>query len=185
MPDETAFDAASLVTSAETAAGFWQMGILWTPLIPGESTRGTYSLMEQLMPAKAGPPPHVHDQGEEVFYILDGELALQLGDQVVVGTKGQLVRIPAGTPHAFAVTTATARVLNFYVPAALDLQVAMLGTPATGPILPPPGAQGRPTEEQERAFAERLHDLATQRMSTQHDLLGEYRDHGAAHPNMP
>jgi hypothetical protein len=39
MPDGTAFDAASLVTSAETAAGFWQMGILWTPLIPGESTR--------------------------------------------------------------------------------------------------------------------------------------------------
>jgi uncharacterized cupin superfamily protein len=30
--------------------------------------------MEQLMPAKAGPPPHVHDQGEEVFYILDGEM---------------------------------------------------------------------------------------------------------------
>ena len=56
MPDETSFDAASLVTSAETAAGFWQMGILWTPLISGESTRGTYSLMEQLMPAKAGPP---------------------------------------------------------------------------------------------------------------------------------
>jgi len=37
----------------------------------------------------------VHDQGEEVFYILDGEMALQLGDQVVIGTSGQLVRIPA------------------------------------------------------------------------------------------
>jgi quercetin dioxygenase-like cupin family protein len=74
MPDESPFDAASLVASVETAAGFWQMGILWTPLISGESTRGTYSLMEQLMPAKAGPPPHVHDQGEEVFYILDGEM---------------------------------------------------------------------------------------------------------------
>ena len=185
MPDETAFDAASLVTSAETAAGFWQMGILWTPLLPGESTRGTYSLMEQLMPAKAGPPPHVHDQGEEVFYILDGELDLQLGDKVVIGTSGQLVRIPAGTPHAFAVRPETARVLNFYVPAALDLQVAMLGTPATSPILPPPGAQRPPTAEQEQAFTQRVHDLATQTMSAQQDLLGEYRDHGAAHPNMP
>ena len=184
MPDETAFDAASLVTSAETAAGFWQMGILWTPLIPGESTRGAYSLMEQLMPAMAGPPPHVHDQGEEVFYILDGEMALQLGDQVVIGTSGQLVRIPAGTPHAFAVRTQTARVLNFYVPAALDLQVAMLGTPATRAILPPPGAQRPPTKEQEQAFAQRVHDLATQKMSAQRDLLGQYRDHTAAHPNM-
>ena len=185
MPDETAFDASSLVTSAETAAGFWQMGILWALLIPGESTRGAYSLMEQLMPAKAGPPPHVHGQGEEVFYILDGEMALQLGDQVVIGTSGQLVRIPAGTPHAFAVRTETARVLNFYVPAALDLEIAMLGTPATSAILPPPGAQRPPTAEQEQAFAQRVHDLATQTMSAQRDLLGEYRDHAAAHPNMP
>ena len=85
MPDG-ALPAVSLVTSAATAAGFWQMGILWNPLISGESTRGTYSLMEQLMPAKAGPPPHVHDQGEEV-YILDGELALQLGEEVITGTR--------------------------------------------------------------------------------------------------
>jgi mannose-6-phosphate isomerase-like protein (cupin superfamily) len=107
MPDDTPFDAVSLVASADTAAGFWQLGILWTPLISGESTCGAYSLMEQLMPAKAGPPPHVHDQGEEVFYILDGEMPLPLGDQVVIGTKGRLVSIPAGTPHAFAVKTAT------------------------------------------------------------------------------
>jgi quercetin dioxygenase-like cupin family protein len=184
MPDET-LSTASLVTSAETGAGFWQMGILWSPLISGESTRGTYSLMEQLMPAKAGPPPHVHDQGEEVFYILDGELALQLGDQVITGTRGSLVRIPAGTPHAFAVRSETARVLNFYVPAGLDLQVAMLGTPAASPSLPPPGAERPPTAEQEHAFAERLHDLATQSMSTQQDLLGDYRDHDTPGPDMP
>ena len=184
MPDG-ALPAASLVTSAATAAGFWQMGILWNPLISGESTRGTYSLMEQLMPAKAGPPPHVHDQGEEVFYILDGELALQLGEEVITGTRGQLVRIPAGTPHAFAVRSETARVLNFYVPAALDLQVAMLGTPATSPTLPPPGAERPPTAEQEQAFTQRLHDLATQSMSTQPDLLADYRDPGASDPHMP
>ena len=185
MPGEPPSTVASLATSAETAAGFWQMGILWTPLVTGESTGGTYSLMEQLMPAKAGPPPHVHDHGEEVFYILDGELALQLGDQVITGSRGQLVRIPAGTPHAFAVTTHTARVLNFYVPAALDLQVAMLGTPATSATLPPAGAQQPPTAEQEQAFAERLHNLATQSMSAQPDLLGNYRDHGDRQPNMP
>jgi hypothetical protein len=44
---------------------------------------------------------------------------------------------------------------------------------------------GPPTAEQEQAFAQRVHDLATQRMSAQRDLLGQYRDHTAAHPNMP
>ena len=30
--------------------GYWQMGILWTPLVSTEQTAGQYSLMEQLMP---------------------------------------------------------------------------------------------------------------------------------------
>lgn len=86
------------------------------------------------------------------------------------------MRIPAGTPHGFAVKSATARVLNFYVPADLDRQVAMLGTPATGNVLPPPGAEHPPSKEQEQAFATRLHDLATQAISGQPDLLTDYRD---------
>jgi mannose-6-phosphate isomerase-like protein (cupin superfamily) len=49
---------------------------LWSPLVSGEQTNGQYSLMEQLMPTAAGPPPHVHDHGDEVFYIRDGLDAL-------------------------------------------------------------------------------------------------------------
>jgi quercetin dioxygenase-like cupin family protein len=168
-----------LVTSVETAQGYWQMGILWTPLVTTEQTRGEYSLMEQLMPVSAGPPPHMHDHGDEVFYILDGEMAMQLGDETITGTTGQLVRIPAGTAHAFVVTSETARVLNFYVPAGLDMQVAMLGTPASAPTLPPEGVERSPTDEQQRAFSNRLHDLATQRMAPVADLLAHYRaSHG-------
>lgn len=167
-----------LVTSVDTAQGYWQMGILWTPLVSSEQTRGQYSLMEQLMPAAAGPPPHVHDHGDEVFYVLDGELTLQLNDQVVIGTPGQLVRVPAGTTHAFVVTSTTARVLNFYVPAGLDMQVAMMGTPATSPTLPPPGTAHQSPVGAEKNFLSRLHDLATQTMADAPDLLAEYR---AAH----
>lgn len=170
-----------LVTSADTAQGYWQLGMLWTPLVSAEQTKGQYSLMEQLMPASAGPPPHVHDHGDEVFYILDGELALQLGDQEVVGRRGDLVRIPAGTTHAFVVTSETARVLNVYVPAGLDLQVAMLGTPATAATLPPEGAEQHPTAAQQEAFANRLHDLATQTMAPEHDRLQQYRAAGGDH----
>lgn len=166
---------SDLVVSVETAQGYWQIGILWTPLVGTEQTKGQYSLMEQLMPSSAGPPPHVHDHGDEVFYILDGEMQMQLGDQVITGSKGQLVRIPAGTTHAFVVTSETARVLNFYVPAGLDLQVAMLGTPATSATLPPAGAEEPPSAEAQKVFADRVHDLATQRMADQPDLLTAHR----------
>jgi quercetin dioxygenase-like cupin family protein len=173
------------VVSVETVQGYWQMGILWSPLVSGEQTQGQYSLMEQLMPTAAGPPPHVHDHGDEVFYILDGEMVMQLGDQVLVATKGQMVRVPAGTTHAFAVKSETARVLNFYVPAGLDLQVSMLGTPATAPTLPPEGAEHPPTAEAEKAFTARLHDLATQTMAPESDLLGDYRPAKSSTDSMP
>jgi uncharacterized cupin superfamily protein len=168
-------DANALVTSVTTVPGYWQLDILWSPLVSTDQARGAYSLMEQLMPAQAGPPPHVHDHGDELFYILDGELTLQLGDQVVSGRPGQLVRIPAGTPHCFAVRSEVARVLNFYVPGTLDTEVAMLGTPATEPRLPTRDEQHRATAEQRQAFSQRLHDLAVQAPSTQPDLLARYR----------
>lgn len=168
-------DLSSLVTRASAGPSYWQLDILWSPLVTTEQTKGAYSLMEQLMPAKAGPPPHVHDQGDELFYILEGELALQLGDQVVDGTAGQLVRIPAGTPHSFAVRSQTARVLNFYVPGMLDTQVAMLGTAAASFRLPARADQHPASPEQHEAFSRRLHDLATQAPSAQADLLARYR----------
>ena len=168
-------DASSLVASAASVPGYWQLDILWSPLVSTEQTKGAYSLMEQLMPAKAGPPPHVHDHGDELFYILEGELALQLGDETVDGIAGQLVRIPAGTPHSFAVRSDTARVLNFYVPGMLDTQIAMLGTPATSLRLPARADQHPAAPAQHEAFTRRLHDLATQAPSDQPDLLARYR----------
>ena len=87
------------------------------------------------------------------------------------------MRIPPGTLHGFAVLTETARVLNLYVPAALDLQVAMLSTPATSPTLPPAGAQVPATAEQTNAFQARIRELTTQAWSTQPDLLGHLRGH--------
>ncbi|MGH3639968.1 MAG: cupin domain-containing protein [Mycobacterium sp.] len=171
-------DTTGLVVSTETVANYWMLDILWSPLVSTEQTKGAYSLMEQLMPAKSGPPLHVHDHGDEVFYILDGEMALQLGDEVIVATGGQLVRIPAGTPHAFVVQSDTAKVLNIYVPGMLDMAIAMLGTPAAENRLPSVEDQHPPTPEQQAAFAERLHDLAMQTWSPEHDRLDRYRGDG-------
>jgi len=182
MADSEQVDLSNMVTSVDTAQSYWQMGIVWTPLVSTEQTKGRYSLMEQLMPKSAGPPPHLHDHGDELFYLLDGEMEFQFGEQTITVTKGQLVRLPTGVPHGFVVKSETARVLNFYVPAGLDLQVSMLGTPATGPTLPPEGAERPPSEKQKRAFPNRLHELATQRMAPVPDLLAELRDtHGEDH----
>jgi uncharacterized cupin superfamily protein len=45
---------------------------------------------------------HRHSRIEEQFYVIDGEMELRAGDELVVGTPGTFVSVPPGTAHAFA-----------------------------------------------------------------------------------
>ncbi|MGQ4516484.1 cupin domain-containing protein [Streptomyces sp. DW26H14] len=166
---------SDLIVRADRVRSVWAWGGRWSPLVSSDDSGGGYSVLEQTMPEQAGPPPHVHEHNDEVFYILDGEVRLQIGDETAVGTAGDLVRIPRGVPHGFAVKSRTARFLNLYVPGALDVVISMLGTPATGDGLPPEGSQQPPDAERIAALGTRLEELAAQRWTGQPDLLAGFR----------
>jgi mannose-6-phosphate isomerase-like protein (cupin superfamily) len=70
----------------------------------GEDTRGQLAIMEARTPPDYGPPPHVHAQEEEVFYVLEGNVEVMSGDQQFVAGPGSLVLTPRGTLHTFHVT---------------------------------------------------------------------------------
>ena len=163
---------APIVSTPDEAPAFWLNDCLWTVLASGDQTGGAYSLIEQLMPNHVGPPPHIHQRQIEGFYILEGSMKIQIGTETVDGTAGTFVSVPRGAPHCFIVTSETARVLNLYVPAALDTQVMLLGTPATHRTLPPEGAQNAPTAEQEQAFRDAIMAQATQDRTTVPNLVG-------------
>jgi uncharacterized cupin superfamily protein len=59
-----------------------------------------------LDPGGGFPFPHVHDDLEEAFYVLEGEVEFLLGDTWVTGGAGCTVFIPAGCIHAFRNTSA-------------------------------------------------------------------------------
>ena len=48
-----------------------------------------------------GIPVHLHRRTEEAFYVIAGELALWLDDQVVVLSVGSYVLVPPGRRHSF------------------------------------------------------------------------------------
>jgi mannose-6-phosphate isomerase-like protein (cupin superfamily) len=68
--------------------------------ISGTASGGAYSLIEyQHAPGGAGPPPHVHHEHEEAFYVLDGELTLAVGAATITLCTGQSAVVPRGILH--------------------------------------------------------------------------------------
>ncbi|WHZ25813.1 MAG: hypothetical protein OJF51_000608 [Nitrospira sp.] len=81
-----------------------------------EETRGAYALLEVIV-AGEGPPQHIHHAEEEAFYILEGELNVQVGQRIVKGTAGSFILVPRGTVHTYwKVGSAPAKLLVIISP---------------------------------------------------------------------
>lgn len=128
----------------DAAPAYWFLDILWIVLASDAQTGGRFTVMEQLMPKGAGPGPHVHPDNDEWFYVMEGALDMQVGDERLHATGGQSVFIPRGTVHAFKVASETCRVLNGFTPAAMDAIIREVARPAERRELPPPGLDRDP-----------------------------------------
>jgi quercetin dioxygenase-like cupin family protein len=138
----------SFIRHADDAPAYWMQGILWTMLADRDDTGGRWSMMEQLMPKGAGPPPHKHLWSDETFYILDGTITFLMGDEIKTAHKGAFVNIARNTRHGFRVDSDTARILNGYTPASMEAMLAELGKRTTERTLPPPGPPQPPGKPQ-------------------------------------
>ena len=97
------------------------VGDVYRFLATGEDTNGKYAMWEAIVPPGGGPPPHVHGREEEGFYILEGEITFQIGDERVVATAGMFANMPVGTPHSFKnESTLPAKMLISVAPAGLS-----------------------------------------------------------------
>ncbi len=108
-----------LIVSAE--------GREWSPFAPlllarAEQTGGRFEVYEiaerQIERGVPGPPPHVHRDHEEAFYVLEGQFTFILGDVETPAPSGTLVVVPRGTRHAFRMEPG-ARCVVFAIPGGL------------------------------------------------------------------
>jgi mannose-6-phosphate isomerase-like protein (cupin superfamily) len=66
----------------------------------GGATRHAYALIQYThAPGSAGPPAHVHHDHEEAFYVLDGELTVKVGAEIITVGPGDFALVPRGTLH--------------------------------------------------------------------------------------
>jgi quercetin dioxygenase-like cupin family protein len=80
-------------------------------------TGGSFEVIE--VSAPIGPPPHIHREHDEGFFILEGSFNFVLGREQFDAPQGSFVFVPRGTRHGF-VPTAGARALLFIVPSGLE-----------------------------------------------------------------
>ena len=106
------------------------VGDVYRFLATGDDTNGKYALWEAIVPPGGGPPPHVHSREEEGFYILEGEITFQVGDERIVATAGMFANMPVGTPHSFKnESNRPAKMLISVVPAGLEQMFFEVGVP--------------------------------------------------------
>ena len=87
----------------------------------GEQTAGSIGVLEATGPPGSGPPRHVHHGCDELFYVLEGEFLILVGERLVGAPPGTFVFVPRGTVHAAKVVgTEPGRVLAAYVPGGLE-----------------------------------------------------------------
>jgi len=72
----------------------------------------------ELLPGFTGPEPHTHDDHVDAFYVLDGEVEFQVGDEKLLLGAGAFVAAPVGVVHTFANGPGRSRVLNVHAPSA-------------------------------------------------------------------
>jgi mannose-6-phosphate isomerase-like protein (cupin superfamily) len=86
--------------------------------VPTGETAGGLFVMEHTHLLPGGPPLHLHLNQEEWFYVMEGEVAFQVGEQRVHLHAGDSVLAPRRVPHTFSsVGTAPARMIIAFCPA--------------------------------------------------------------------
>ena len=137
----TALNAAGYVLDAGDGEHVWFSGTLISVRAGGEQTRDGFTLIEVATPPRFVVPPHIHDDEEEAFYVLEGQLRVTCGEQTWTVGPGDFVMMPRGVAHTCStVGDGSARLLQITSPAGFERFIAEAGEPAAEPVVPPPGA---------------------------------------------
>src|SRR6516225_10994674 len=98
----------------------WYMGILLTNLTETPDTNGAFSLFEATLVPGTEPPPHLHSREDELFYVLEREFDVYVGQEAFKVRTGECVFLPRFVPHAFVVRSPRLRLLILFAPAGLE-----------------------------------------------------------------
>ena len=126
-----------IVRDEHVQRAVWFAGALAHLRAGAAETGGRWAMVDQIAERGYSVPLHIHNREAETLLVIDGTVRVVCGDAEYLLSAGGLTILPMGRSHAFVVTSPTARILALTEPAGFDEFVAEVGTPRTGPGLPP------------------------------------------------
>lgn len=95
-------DYGELIVPPDAGEMVWLMGLGARYIISGERTGGGVSVVEHpIKPKSLAAPLHTHSREDEISFVIEGRIGVQIGEQVAVAGPGATVFKPRGIPHAF------------------------------------------------------------------------------------
>jgi quercetin dioxygenase-like cupin family protein len=131
----------------------WWFGALAVIKATSADTGGLMTIVEVTEPPGAEAPLHVHYREDEAFWILEGEVTLEVGDETIHATAGDFAFGPRDVPHRYTVGSDGCRMLFICAPGGFEELVRGMSEPAQARTLPPDSHQ-MPDLEQVAAVAE-------------------------------
>jgi quercetin dioxygenase-like cupin family protein len=109
-------------------------------------TEGRFSQIEFDDSRGTSPPLHVHHNGDESFYVIEGDIEVVCDGRHMAATSGDYVLIPRGQAHTYLVTSERARLLTTFAPAGVEEFFVTHGVPVVPGEPPPPPVEPDPEE---------------------------------------
>jgi mannose-6-phosphate isomerase-like protein (cupin superfamily) len=95
-------------------------GRRWTTKVAAQQTGGRLLQLLGSEPRGASSPLHIYRDADEMFYVIEGELRIFIGDERIEAGTGDFVLAPKGVPSAFLVTSERAEFLVTFAPAGIE-----------------------------------------------------------------
>lgn len=130
-----------LALSSHEGQARWWFSSLAVIKLSSEDTAGQMTIVEVTEPPGASAPLHVHYREDETFWVLEGEVTIEVGDTVYEARVGDVVFGPRNVPHRYTVSNNGCKMLFIVTPGGFENLVVAMSQPAASRTLPPPSAE--------------------------------------------
>lgn len=128
------------IMTPEVQQAVWFLGMLVQIRLGGPQTGGQLAILEHHGERGHGSPLHRHDSDDETFFVLDGELRIDIDGQQQTAGAGSVAFLPRRRSHGFVISSPQARYLTVHQPAGFDDFVRAAGR-ADSADAPPDAAE--------------------------------------------